>query len=279
MEITQLIDGVDFGEGPRWRDGLLWYSDFYQGRVYTVTAEGERSVVVELDDQPSGLGWLPDGRLLVVAMTAQRLLVVDGTEVAVHAELGELAGGLCNDMVVDEGGTAWVGNFGFDFQGGDELAPTRMIRVRPDGSAAPVGDDLLFPNGAVITPDGNTLIVGETFGARYSAFEIGADGELGSRRTWAEVPGSAPDGCTLDAEGAIWFADAANSRLVRVAEGGEVLAEVETPEQCFCCMLGGPDLKTLYFMTAPGSHPDDVAGRAGGAIWSLEAPAPRSGRP
>ena len=159
-ELELLVDGLDFGEGPRWHDGRLWYSDFYQSRVYAVSALGERETILDLGtEQPSGLGWLPDGSLLVVAMTTRRVLrVVDG-DVTVHADLSEIATWHCNDMVVAADGTAYVGNFGWDIEHdrGHPRSATLAV-IGQDGAVEPGPDDLLFPNGSVITPDGDTLI-------------------------------------------------------------------------------------------------------------------------
>jgi sugar lactone lactonase YvrE len=275
-----LVDGVDFGEGPRWHDDRLWYSDFYQRAIYAVTADGEREAVHSgLSDQTSGLGWLPDGRLLAVSMIDKAVLRDDGDGFVVHADLSAHAAGLCNDMVVDARGNAYVGNFGFDFFSGEELRPADLILVRVDGSVEVVAEGLRFPNGSVITPDGTTLIVGESFGAGYEAFTIADDGTLTDRRRWADVPGAAPDGCTLDADGCIWFADAFGAKLIRVGEGGEVAATVELPMNVFACALGGEDGRTLFALCAPSSDPDDVRGKAAGAIYTIPVDVPHAGWP
>ncbi len=189
-------------------------------------------------------GGFPDGSLLVVSMKDRRLLRRSPSgEISVHAEVGHFCGGPLNDLVVDAEGRAFVGNFGFELMAREEPRPTGLIRVDPDGSIALAADDLLFPNGTVITEDGRTLIVGETYGRRYVAFTIEDDGSLTDRRVWAEVPDLAPDGCTLDAEGHIWSADARGGRACRLAPGGAIVEEIEAPEglQFFACMLGGDD--------------------------------------
>lgn len=278
-ELKQLVDGVDFGEGPRWRDDTLWYSDFYQQCVYRVTLDGERSTVVELDDRPSGLGWLPNGDLLVVLMKSQQVVRFDGSTVAPHADLSSLAEGMCNDMVVMGDGSAYVGHFGFDLENGEKYKPASLLLVRPDGTAEVAATDIAFPNGTVITPDDQTLIVGQSFGGSYLAFDIEADGSLTNRRVWAEIPGTAPDGCVLDAEGGIWFSDARGSQVVRVVEGGEVTNHVSTPQPTYACTLGGPEGKTLFVLTSPSSDPREVAGTGAGAIWTTEVAIERAGRP
>jgi len=276
--VERLIGGLDFGEGPRWHEGRLWYSDFYQGAVYAVDEAGGRETILEIDDQPSGLGWLPDGSMLVVSMTRRQVLRVADGVVTIHADLGTVAGFHCNDMVVDARGHAYVGNFGFDLEAGEEPRTAALAHVAPDGTVSVGAEELEFPNGSVITPDGRTLIVGETFAGRYTAFTIGDDGALSDRRIWAEMPGVAPDGCTLDAEGAIWVSDARAPRVLRVAEGGGVLDELPTPQRTFACMLGGADRRTLFVLTAEGAGAS-VAETGGGAIWTHRVGVPGAGRP
>ncbi len=266
-----VVDGIDFGEGPRWHLGRLWFSDFYQGTISSVGHDHRRRVEVEWDGRPSGLGWLPDGRLMFVSMLDQRVMrrEADGSIVE-HADLVGIATGPCNDMVVGPKGNAYVGNFGFDFEAGAAPAAATLAIVWADGTVTAAAGDLRFPNGSVITDDGATLIVGETMGARYTAFTITHDRGLTERRTWAEVPGMAPDGCTIDAEGAIWFADALGQQVVRVREGGEITHRLATPDNVYACMLGGADGRTLFALTAAGSHPDIVSGTATGALWQTQ---------
>ncbi|MHA6794960.1 SMP-30/gluconolactonase/LRE family protein [Pseudonocardia bannensis] len=267
-ELSVVLEKYSFLEGPRWRDGRLWVSDFYTHQVVSARADGsDVRVEAEVPAQPSGLGWLPDGRLLIVSMRDHKLLrrENDGSLVE-HADLSAHAGGILNDMVVDDQGRAYVGNFGFDLMNGAAMRNAPLVRVDPDGSTTVVAEDLVFPNGSVII--GNTLVVAESFGHRLSAFDIGADGGLSNRRDWASfgpVPQTddinealpqltiAPDGIALDAEGAIWAADALGNRVVRIREGGEIAQEISTGETgCFACVLGGDDGRTLYLCTAPG---------------------------
>jgi sugar lactone lactonase YvrE len=275
-----LLAGLDFGEGPRWHDGRLWFSDFHQHTVSSVTDDGERCVELEIDDSPSGLGWLPDGRLLVVAMESRRVrrLEPDGSLV-VHAELGSVATGNCNDMVVAADGTAYVGNFGYDYTVGEPRRPAALARVAPDGAVSVAADDLEFPNGTVITPDGETLIVGETFGQRATAFTIADDGTLHDRRVWADLGEVLPDGCTLDAEGAIWFADARSSAVVRVREGGEVTDHIDAGQRAFACALGGDDGRTLYVVCANSAREGEFSGTSNGTIRTARVDVPHAGLP
>ena len=275
-----LVDGLDFGEGPRWHDDRLWFSDFFQHSVSTVDAQGARTVELEIDDQPSGLGWLPDGRLLVVAMKSRRVLrqEPDGSVVE-HADLSTVATGPCNDMVVAADGTAYVGSFGFDFTIGEPVSPAVLVRVQPDGTIDIAADGLEFPNGTVITPDGAALIVGETFGRRATAFTVADDGSLHDRRVWAELGEVSPDGCTLDAEGAIWFADAAGTSVVRVREGGEVADRIEVGQNTFACALGGDDGCTLFVVAAASARDEDVVGTGTGTIRTVRVDVPHAGLP
>lgn len=275
MLSTVWIRGLSFPEDPRWRDGKLWFSDFGQRVVRTANADGELTEVARVPSRPSGLGWLPDGTLLIVSMDDRRLLRrgADGA-LAEHADLSSFAQHPCNDMVVSARGDAYVGHMGFDlFARPRQVAPASLLLVRPDGSARVAADDLLFPNGAVITPDGRTLIVAETIGRRLTSFEVMPDGTLAGRRTFAELPGRSPDGICLDAEGAVWVADAASKECVRVREGGDVTNVVVASQGCFACALGGTDGRTLFLCTAEGFGRDALA-RNSGAIERLEVAVP-----
>jgi len=281
------LDGLQFGEAPRWRDGRLWYSDFFEHAVFSVDEGGSPRREFDVPGQPSGLGWLPDGRLLVVSMTDRRLMrrEPDGT-LELHADLSPWATGPANDMVVDAVGRAYVGNFGFDleaFYAGGPDAPAfkraPLLRVDPDGTALVATPDLSFANGTVIFPGGLLLVVGESFAGRLSAFDIAPDGTLSGRRVWAKLEGVAPDGCCLDAEGCIWVANAGAPECVRVAEGGEIVERVVTEEPCFACMLGGEDRRRLFCVTAPTSNPPEVAGLGLGRIVTARVEVPGGGLP
>jgi sugar lactone lactonase YvrE len=267
MTARTVAEGFHFLEAPRWREDRLWFSDFYGFEVTSMREDGsDRRVEATVPGQPSGLGWLPDGRLLVVSMVDRLVLrrEVDGSLV-VHADLAEHASGHLNDMVVDGQGRAYVGNFGFDLMGGAPLAPAALHRVDPDGRVTQVADDLWFPNGSAIT-SGGVLVVNETFGNRITAFDLTDDGSLVNRRVWAEfapLPTDreieqvlptlrvAPDGAALDAEDALWIADATGERLLRVTEGGTITDEVKPGSPVYACALGGADGRTLFACAAP----------------------------
>lgn len=278
--LKTLTGGLLFPEGPRWHDGKLFFSDMHDRKVKTVDLSGTTSVVCEVPNRPSGLGWLPDGRMLVVSMIDRKLLRLekDGS-LKEHADLSKLAPGDCNDMVVDAKGRAYVGNFGFDLHKGEKQRATNLIMATPDGQVRAVAENLKFPNGTVITPDGKTLIVGESFGKRLSAFDIAADGSLSNHREWAKTDPYFPDGICLDAEGAIWIAAAMGSAVVRVKEGGEIAETIKVETDAFACMLGGPDRKTLFVATAASSNPAECKKNPTGRIEITQVDVPGAGLP
>jgi sugar lactone lactonase YvrE len=294
-ELSTVLSGRSYLECPRWHDERIWVADFYTHEVLSAREDGsDLRVEASVPQQPSGLGWLPDGRLLVVSMRDATLLrrEPDGALV-VHADLAPHVSGHPNDMVVDGQGRAYVGNFGFDLMAGAPIGPAVLLRVDPDGTTTEVADGLLFPNGSVLTDDG-ALLVAETFGNRISAFDVATDGSLSARRTWAQfgpVPAStaiaealpelvvAPDGCGLDAEGLLWVADAPTAGRSACREGGEIVDEVVTGTGVFACMLGGSDGRTLYLCTAPDfdEHARSAAREA--QLLSVRVDVPHAGRP
>ena len=268
--LATLAEGFAFLEGPRWHNGQLWVSDMHDDRVLTVDLAGRSETVVEVPGQPSGLGWLPDGRLLVVSMTDRRLLRLDASGLNVVADLSAVATFHCNDMVVDAHGRAYVGNFGYDFEAGMPRRSAALALVLPDGTVHTAAEDLEFPNGAVLTPDGGTLIVAESFGARLTAFDVGANGRLSRRRIWAALQGAVPDGICLDAEGAMWIASPLSKEVLRVREGGQVMERLPTSAQAIACMLGGPDRRTLFVLTAQSFHRDECRAQRNARIEAVE---------
>jgi sugar lactone lactonase YvrE len=295
-ELRTLLEGGAFFESPRWHEGRWWVSDFYRHLVLTVDSDGNAEEVLTVEGQPSGLGWLPDGDLLVVSMRDHRILrrSADGS-VRVHADVSEYCGGHLNDMVVSADGRAYVGNFGFDLMGGGEPAPAAVVRIDPDGRAAVAAEDLWFPNGSVITDDG-TLIVAETFAARLTAFTIQPDGALADRRVWAQIDASpqpadiatmlgsvsfAPDGCALDAEGHVWAANGLGGPLSRIAPGGQIVDELAIPEglAAFACALGGEDGHTLMVCAAPDFFEEPRKAAREAVLLSTTVAVPHAGLP
>ncbi|WP_035866259.1 SMP-30/gluconolactonase/LRE family protein [Cryptosporangium arvum] len=295
-DVRTVFSGGGFFEGPRWRDGTWWVSDFYRHTVSRITPDGHETVLAEVEQQPSGLGWLPDGSLVIVSMKDQRLLRWTDGALTELVDLSPHCGGHLNDLVIDEAGRIYVGDFGFDLMGGGDLRTARLKRVDPDGTVSVVADGLYFPNGSVITPDGSTLIVGETLGNRYTAFDLAADGALSNRREWAtfapaptgstteEVLGQlvvAPDGCALDAEGHLWAADAVGGRVIRVAPGGAIVDEIRAPDELgiYACMLGGEDGRTLLMCAAPDFYEHLRAPVREAVLLSTTVDVPHAGRP
>ncbi len=294
-EFQTLIGGLSFTEAPRWHDGRLLVSDFYTHRVLAIRMDGSAEIVATIPDQPSGLGFMPDGRLLVVSMRDRKVLrqEFDGTVVE-HADLSTLAPWHLNDMLVDKDGRAWVGNFGFDLMAGAPSRTTVLIQVEADGTASVAAEGLAFPNGMALTPDGTTLIVAESLNNRLSAFDV-QDSKLGERRTWAsfgDPPTTtdfgealaqvevAPDGICIDVEGAVWVADAAHPRLIRVAEGGEIIDErTSSGDILYACMLGGDDGCTLFACAAPASHEHEASTTHRAAVVFTTVDVPHAGLP
>ena len=279
LDPRPLLDGLLFPEGPRWREGRLWFSDQHGHEVAAVDLTGRRETMASVEAQPSGLGWLPDGRLLVVSMMDRKVLRLDGNVLATHADLSGHATFHCNDMVVDAQGRAYVGNFGWDLFGGGAPTPALLVMVSPDGSVRVVADELMFPNGSVITPDGRTLVVAETAGLRLTAFDIAADGSLSNRRVWAQLD-VMPDGICLDAAGCIWLAvPTTPGGFLRVAEGGRVVDRLDLPDHGgFACMLGGADGLDLFLCEAVHVSPSMMQ-PGNGRIRVARAPAPHAGWP
>jgi sugar lactone lactonase YvrE len=274
-----LLDGLLFPEGPRWHADKLWFSDMQEGHVMTVDLDGNSEKIVNVKNSPSGLGWLPDGRLLVVSMTDRRLLRLDPIGLVEIANLKNIASFHCNDMVVDKQGRAYIGNFGFDLAANAPVKPAEIVLVTPAGDMRVVAEDMLFPNGTVVTPDERTLIVAETWGNCLTAFDIEADGSLKNRRTWAKLKDVYPDGICLDAEGAIWVAAPYPGEVVRVQEGGNITHRFNVSTRPYACMLGGPERRTLFVCTAESSNPDDARLNPGGKIETLVVAVPGAGRP
>jgi sugar lactone lactonase YvrE len=279
--LRTILGGLAFGEAPRWRDGRLWFSDMHAREVIAVTPGGERETILTAPGPVSGLGWLPDGRLLVVSMEDRKLMrrEADGRLVE-HADLSSIATFHCNDMVVDAAGRAYVGNFGFPLYPRGETVAARLARVDPDGSVHEAADGLIFPNGMVITPDGKTLIVGETFAARMTAFDIADDGGLSNRRPWAQLPaGAVPDGCCLDAEGAVWVASPTTNDVIRLKQGGAVAERIDVGRGAFACMLGGADRRTLFVLVSDDSDPATRVAKRGASLEAVEVEVPGAGLP
>jgi sugar lactone lactonase YvrE len=292
---TTLIDGLSFAECPRWHDGRLYFTDRYTRRVLAVSVDGSVETYARTDGFPAGIGFLPDGRLLISSMLDRKVLRREHNGAIVeHADLSVLAEGLLNDMLVDDEGFAWVGNFGFDLFSGAPARSTLLIRVTPDGTPTVAARDLAFPNGTLLTPDRRTLIIAETMANRLTAFTV-SNGVLSERRTWAafgdppattdvkrilEEAAVVPDGICMDAEGAVWVADVLNRRVIRVAEGGAIVDDLNTNGLCaFACMLGGGDGRTLFVCVAPTFDDTEAAAHHRSAILMTRVGVAHAGLP
>jgi sugar lactone lactonase YvrE len=274
-----LLDGLRFPEGPRWSQDRLWFSDMHAGLVLAMDLDGRAETIVKVPQEPSGLGWDPDGRLLVVSMQDRRLLRLEPQGLVEVADLSPFATWHCNDMVVDGRGRAYVGNFGFDLHGRAQPVPANLVLVQPDGRAEVAASDLRFPNGTVITPDGGTLIVAESFAARLTAFDVADDGRLANRRVWAPLEGGGvPDGICLDAEGAVWVASPMTREVLLVREGDAVTERIACDRAAIACMLGGPERRTLFVCTAKALDPAETGAREG-RIEAVEVDVPGAGWP
>lgn len=298
-DFKTVLEGGAFFECPRWHEGRWYVSDFYRYAVYAVDPDGSAEEHFHVDGQPSGIGWLPDGSLIAVSKQQRKIFRrdADGGS-SVHADLSDLATTDLNDMVVSSTGDAYVGEFGFDTMTQEDPAPAGLFRVAPDGTAKKEFDDLRFPNGSVITPDGKTLIVGESVAARYRAYDITADGSLANPRVWAQMAPSPPfepptaelfanlamavDGCCLDAEGHIWAADAFGGRLIRIAPGGEIVEELPAPAETgfIACALGGEDRRTMLIAAGPLEWNESVRSKTrDGVLLSTTVEVPGAGLP
>ena len=276
-----LIDGLIFPECPRWQQGKLWLSDMGGRQVLTVDAEG-RSEVKASVERPAGLGFLPDGRLLMVSEADPFVRRLDPDGLHIVADLSSLGSVVLNDMVVDRQGRAYIGDDAFDMTAGTPPKPGRLILVAPGGSGRVVAEGLGFPNGVVITPDDKTLIVAETMARCLTTFDVAADGSLSGRRLFADVGASGlmPDGICLDAEGAVWVASVATGEFVRVAEGGGVTQRIPVPGKwAVACMLGGQDRRTLFLCTAQTTPADLAQGKSAGRIETARVEVPGAGLP
>jgi sugar lactone lactonase YvrE len=296
-EVEQLHTGGTFFEGLRWHDGLWWASDFYADGGKVIALDPLGNLVREISlEQPSGLGWLPDGDLLAVSMTQHKIFRVgtDG-EPREYADLSGFSRGEANDMTVDTEGRAWVGSFGYDLYAGEQAKAAVLMRVDPDGTVCAAAEDLHFPNSVLIPADGKTLLVAETIAARVAAFDLAADGTLSNRRVYAQIApspaleeidaeytkvGFGPDGCTLDAEGCLWCGDSLGRRCARIAPGGKIVEEIPSPKEghmTVAAALGGPDGRTLLMAVAPDWRLGMGSGEPLASLWTARVDVPHSG--
>lgn len=270
--LTTLAEGFCFGEGPRWFEGLLWFSDMLGEAVHTVNLHGDLTTLPMPGHHPSGLGFRPDGTLLIASAERRQLLSYDGYTVESIADLSDLVPADLGDMVIDAAGRAYVGSQARD---GGVIA-----RVDPDGSVAIVADNLDFPNGMVITPDRATLIVAESTGRRLTAFTIGSDGSLSGRRIFADGLDGPPDGICLDAEGGVWVAMTLAHAFVRIVGGGEVTERIDMVDRvAIACTLGGPERRMLFLLSSTDAYPQRLIGTKQSRLDAVAVDVPGAGLP
>lgn len=271
-ELSVLASGLGFPEGLRWHAGELWYSDFRVRRVFSMTPEGVLTERAYLPGQPSGLGFLPDGTPVVASMIDRKVLKLGGEGLNLHADCASVCIGPMNDLIVSPDGTTYFGSFGFDptYEATDALRPSFISSISIDGQVKKVADGLSFPNGMAVSPDGQSLVVAETFANQLTKFPILPDGGLGEGEIFAQLGDYSPDGISMDADGAVWVGCPFNGAFLRVAEGGEILQKIETPGRwAVACALGGDDGHTLFCATAETTVEDFHQGRSTGAIEAI----------
>jgi sugar lactone lactonase YvrE len=271
MKGELIVDGLTFPEGPRWHGNRLWFTDQHAGEVLTVTAEGQVDrVLTGMEDRPGGLGFLPDGTALVVGMTQRRLHRLVNERLVLHADLSKWASFHCNDLLVDDQGRAYVGNFGYDVDAGEVQRPAELLLVETNGATRVVSRSLIFPNGMALSPDRKHLIVAETFAARISVFDVEKDGVLNNHRIWAELPGRRPDGLCLNAQGDVWYACPATGAVYLHGPDGQERELLRPRRPPYACMLGGWDRKTLFVCCASTHNPEEAARLRTGCIEAFD---------
>jgi sugar lactone lactonase YvrE len=268
---TPLAKGFCFGEGPRWFEGLLWFSDMLGEAVHTVDLAGAMTALPLPGRSPSGLGFRPDGSLLIVSTEDRHVLRYDGDTITTVVDLSDIAPASLGDMVVDEAGRAFVGSQARE--GGV------VVRIDPDDSVSVVADDLDFPNGMVVTPEG-TLIVAESTGRRLTEFTIDASGVLSDRRVFADALDGPPDGITLDVQGGVWTSLTLTHHFQRITRGGTVTDTIDMGDRsAIACTLGGPERRTLFLLSATDSYPDRLVGTKLSRVDALIVDIPGAGHP
>ena len=276
---TVLIDGLAFPEAPRWHLGSFWFTDQHAKRVYRIDAENNLETILETDDLPGGLGWLPDASLLVVYMTKRQIMQWNGRELSVYVDLSDNASFHCNDMVVDPSGRIYAGNFGFDLHAGAVPSTAELLMIDTNRQVSVISKQVVFPNGSVITADNKQLIVAETFAHRLTSFELDADGKALSSRLWADLDDLTPDGICLDADDGVWVASPGTNQVIRVKHGGNRVDFCETTGTPYACMLGGENKNMLYICTSETDDPKKALAMQSGRIEIAKVVYPGVGLP
>jgi len=285
-QIKTLVDsttGLKFTESPRWCNGKLWFIDIHDKRIKTVDLTGSVATVLELPFIPNAFGLTPVGTIVVGDAFQRRIHRAAGAALQQVADISDITNFCLSDGIVDGKGRLYVGDIGYNFvdPAATPVETCVIVLVGPDGRASVVADKLFFPNGMVITPDGRTLIVGETLGHRLTAFDIQGDGSLTNRRVWAQLPTSVgPDGICLDAEGAVGCANPeGKDSVVRVREGGEITDRIKVDTHAYAVMLGGPERRHLFICTSGSHDPAEIHRNPSASFQVVEANVPGAGIP
>jgi len=275
--------GLKFTESPRWHNGKLWFLDIHDKRIKTVDLSGSVATVLELPFLPNAFGLTPEGTFVVGDAFQRRIHRMEGTVLMQVADISNVTQFCLSDGIVDAKGRLYVGDIGYNFldPAAKPVETCVIVLVGPDGRASVVADKLFFPNGMVITPDGRTLIVGETLGHRLTAFDIQEDGSLSNRRVWAQLPSSvSPDGICLDAEGGVWCANPeGEDSVVRVREGGEITDRIRVATHAYAVMLGGPQRRHLFISTSGSHDPAEIHRNPSASFQVVEVSVPGAGIP
>ncbi|MFC0338860.1 Sugar lactone lactonase YvrE [Kushneria avicenniae] len=267
-------DDLVFPEAPRWQGNRLWISDVFDRKLYTFDRKGDRALVHDMPGRPSGIGFFPDGTLLVASSENRKLMKNVNGQLVVHADLQDFATGDVNDFVIDDSGRTYVGNFGSDLMKGAPAVPAQMHVVAPDGAIRVAADDLHFPNGAVLTQDGSTLIVAETLACRLTAFTRNAGGELADRRVYADLGHRKPDGICIDAEDGIWVACFNTGEFIRITRSGNFSDKLIFGGCSISCTLGGEGGNTLFCTTFYGKFREVLTHKRLGRIYQIDVDVP-----
>jgi len=272
-------DGGRYFEGPRWHEGRLWFVDCWARTLLSLAPSGGCEQHAKFDDTPCGLGILPDGRLIVLTMFRKQLLAYRNGELSLYVDLSGIATGTIDDMIVDGLGRAYVGDLGFDLPPPEGRgAVGRIILVMPDGAARVVADGLRFPNGIAVSPDNDRLVVAEMDGACLADYDIAADGGLTLRGRFGSM--KSPDGICLDAEGAVWVAAFEEDAFIRLDRQGRELQRIEVPgRRALACVLGGPERRTLFCLSAATSYEELRQRKSSSRIDVVEVAIPGAGNP
>jgi sugar lactone lactonase YvrE len=271
MTLRCVLDGGRYFEGPRWHAGRLWFVDCMARTLLSLAPSGECEQHAKFDDDtPCRLGILPDGRLIVLTMFRKRLFAYSDGKLSLYADLSDIATGTIDDMIVDGLGRAWVGDLGFNLPPPEGRgAVGRIILVMPDGAARVVADGLRFPNGIAVSADNDRLVVAEMDGACLADYDIEADGGLTLRGRFGQM--KSPDGICLDREGAVWVAAFMEDAFIRLDRSGNELQRVEVPgRRALACVLGGPERRTLYCLSAATSYEELRQGKSSSRIDVVE---------